>query len=62
MECIREYLDDLDTLRECIPRREYLIPRRVLMAELNGGRVRSRPRICWMDGVKVILGRILLVF
>ena len=24
--------------------------RRVLMAEVSGGRVRSRPRLGWMDG------------
>ena len=30
--------------------------RRVLMAEVNGGRVRGRPRLGWMDGVKVALG------
>ena len=30
--------------------------RRVLMAEVSGGRVRGRSRLCWMDGVKVALG------
>ena len=30
--------------------------RRVLMAEVSGGRVRRRPRLVWMDGVKVTLG------
>ena len=30
--------------------------RRVLMAEVSGGRVRGRPRLGWMDGVKVVLG------
>ena len=30
--------------------------RRVLMAEVSGGRVRRRPRLGWMDGVKVALG------
>ena len=30
--------------------------RRVLMAEVSGGRVRGRPRLGWMDGVKVPLG------
>ena len=30
--------------------------RRVLMAEVSGGRERGRPRLCWMDGVKVALG------
>ena len=26
------------------------------MAEVSGGPVRGRPRLCWMDGVKVALG------
>ena len=30
--------------------------RRVLMAEASGGRVRGRPRLSRMDGVKVALG------
>ena len=30
--------------------------RRVLMAEVSGGRVRGRPRLSLMDGVKVALG------
>ena len=30
--------------------------KRVLMAEVSGGRVRGRPRFGWMDGVKVALG------
>ena len=30
--------------------------RRVLMAEVSGGRVRRRPRLGWMDDVKVALG------
>ena len=30
--------------------------RRVLMAEASGGRVRGRPRLGWMAGVKVALG------
>ena len=32
---------------------EYRMARRVLMAEVSGGRVRGRPRLGWMDGVKV---------
>ena len=32
--------------------------RRVLMAEVSGGRVRGRPRLGWMDGVKVALDSI----
>ena len=30
--------------------------RRVLMAEVSGERVRGRPRLGWMDGVKLALG------
>ena len=32
---------------------EYPMARRVLIPEVNGGRVRGRPRLGWMDGVKV---------
>ena len=35
---------------------EYRMSRRVLMAEVSGGRIRGRPRLGWMDGVKVALG------
>ena len=35
---------------------EHRLARRVLMAEVGGGRVRGRPRLGWMDGVKVALG------
>ena len=35
---------------------EYRMVRRVLMAEVGGGRVRGRSRLGWMDGVKVALG------
>ena len=35
---------------------EYRMARRVLMAEVTEGRVRGRPRLGWMDGVKVALG------
>ena len=34
---------------------EYRMARRVLMAEVSGARVRGRPRLGWMDGVKVAL-------
>ena len=34
---------------------EYRMARRVLMAEVIGGRVRGRPRLGWMDAVKVAL-------
>ena len=36
---------------------EYHMARRVLMAEVSGGQVRGRPRLGWMDGVKVALGK-----
>ena len=29
--------------------------RRVSMAEVSGGRIRGRPRLSWMDGVKMAL-------
>ena len=35
---------------------EYRMARRVLMAEVNEGRVLGRPRLGWTDGVKVALG------
>ena len=35
---------------------DYRMARRVLMAEVSGGRERGRPRLGWMDGVKVALG------
>ena len=35
---------------------DYRMARRVLMTEVSGGRVRGRPRLGWMDGVKVVLG------
>ena len=35
---------------------EYRIDRRVLVAEVSGGRVRGRPRLGWMEGVKAALG------
>ena len=34
----------------------YRMVRRVLTAEVSGGRVGGRPRLGWMDGVKVVLG------
>ena len=34
----------------------YRMARRVLMAEVSLGRVRERPMLGWMDGVKVALG------
>ena len=34
---------------------EYRMARRVLMAEVSGGRVRGRPRLGWKDGVKMPL-------
>ena len=35
---------------------EYHMARRVLMAEVSGGRVPGSPRLGWMDGVMVALG------
>ena len=35
---------------------EYSMARRVLMAEVSGGRFRGIPRLGWMDGVKEALG------
>ena len=35
---------------------EYHMARKVLMADVRGGRVRGRQRLGWMDGVKVALG------
>ena len=29
--------------------------RKALLAEVSGGQVRGRPRLVWMDGVKVAL-------
>ena len=34
---------------------EYRMTRRVLMAEVSGGRVRGRPRLGWIDAVKAAL-------
>ena len=34
---------------------EYRMTRRVLMAEVSGGRVRRRPMLGWTDGMKVAL-------
>ena len=35
---------------------DYRMARRVLMAEVSGGRVRGRPRLCWMVDMKAALG------
>ena len=35
---------------------DYRMARRVLMANVSGGRVWGRPRLGWMDGVKVAFG------
>ena len=43
----------LDKWRERMD--EYRMARRVLMAEVSGVRVLGRPRLGWMDGVKVTL-------
>ena len=33
---------------------EYRMARRMLIAEVSGGRVRGKPRLCWMDAVKLV--------
>ena len=35
---------------------DYRMARRVLTAEVSWGRVRGRPRLGWIDGVKVAFG------
>ena len=35
---------------------ESRLTRRVMTAEVSGGRVRGRPRIGWIEGMKVALG------
>ena len=35
---------------------DYRMARRLLMTKVSGGRVRGRPRLGWMDSVKVALG------
>ena len=35
---------------------EYHMARKVLMAEVSGGLEQGRPRLGWVDGVKVALG------
>ena len=35
---------------------EYRKARRVLRADVSGGRLRGRARLGWLDGVKVVLG------
>ena len=35
---------------------EYRMAGKVLLAEVSGCRVRGRPSLGWMDGVKVALG------
>ena len=35
---------------------EYRIARRVLMVDVSAGRARGRPRLTWMDDVKVAMG------
>ena len=35
---------------------KYRLARRMLMVAVSEGRVRGKPRLCWIDGVKVTLG------
>ena len=53
VEQIREYLRWFGHVERMD---EYRMARRVLMAEVSEGQVRSRPRLEFMDGVKVALG------
>ena len=48
VERIREYWNGLGMWKEWM--------RNVKMAEVSGGQVLGRPRLGWMDGVKVALG------
>ena len=56
--CIYIYIVQrvLRWFRHVVRMDEYRMARRVLMAKVSGGRVRGRPRLGWMDGVKVALG------
>ena len=49
---VLRWFEHVETMDECH------MARRVLMAEVSGGRVRGRLRLGWMDGVKVALGNI----
>ena len=53
VEQIKEFCDGFGHVERMD---EYRMARSVLMAEVSGGRVRGRPRLGWMDGVKVALG------
>ena len=46
---VLRWFGDVERMDDCC------MARRVLMAEVSGGRVRGRPRLGWMDGVKVAL-------
>ena len=41
---------------------EFRMIRRVVMADVSGGRVWGRPGLGWMDGVKVALGSRRMIF
>ena len=58
MKCLRSLVgvSRMDRVRNEEVRRRAGKKRRVLMAEVSRGRVRGRPRLGWMDGVKVALG------
>ena len=49
-QIVLRWFGHVERLDEC------RLARRVLTAEMSGGRVRGRPRLGWMDGVKVALG------
>ena len=47
--------ESIEMVWACGKNGEYRIARRVLMAEVTRGRVRGRPRLGWMDSLKVAL-------
>ena len=56
---LRRRFGSIKPKKSAIPRLLFLtgrMARRVLMAEVSEGRVRGRPMLGWMDGVKVALG------
>ena len=48
---VLRWFEHVDSMDEC------RVAGRVLLAEVSGGRVRGRPRLGWMNGVKVALGK-----
>ena len=56
MELASRADQSIEVVWACGKKDDYRMARRVLMAEVSGGRVRGRSRLCWKDGVKVALG------